>query len=479
MSMADDMSVERSRKAPSSLLRDYRGFRLVIAMAAVALSWGWGLNRAYEPSISAAPTLGERLWQIAPLCFGSAISLICLGWASVLLWEGVFRSRVSARPNASAEEAGKEESRSHTAELKAIAAVFFAGLVFSGVVGFTSGHIQLLPARAIVLSGSAILWLTLIGFLFRGLRTRSPEGSWRKFGVFLLAGPLVALAFGALLSDSASISQRSPFYSSLCVVLASAILFVPLAVVAGLAPIWLVHRGKFDFALRLNRLLFWTPASNSSTEGWILVMAGRYREARDYLRPLAFDGKGHPRLTSQDFYLYALALSIDDEEETAEILFESAIQVPQNGGNFHFGLAECLLMQKKDPARACELVESVLAGFPTHRGSNRLRANRAQLFAFHAWALAANDRREDAELSLRKAFAESHEIGNCGLAGLHLPVGQTWMTLGETAKARAAFHEASTLFPNSDIAIRAQRELEKLEELESQPAPNVLAATNR
>jgi hypothetical protein len=460
--MADEMSVERSRKAPSSLLRDYRGFRLVIAMAAVALSWGWGLNRAYEPSISAAPTLGERLWQIAPLCFGSAISLICLGWASVLLWEGVVHSRVTVRSNASAEEVRKEESWRRTAELKAIVAVFFAGLAFSGVVGFTSGHIQPLPAREVVLSGSAILWIALIGLLFRGLRSRSPEGSWRKFGVFLLAGPLVALTFGALLSDSASIGQRSTLYPGLCVALASAILFVPLAVVAGLAPISLVHRGRFDWALRLNRLLFWTPASNSSTEGWILVMAGRYGEARSYLRPLAFDGKGHPRLTRQEFYLYALALSIDGEEETAEILFESAIQVPQNGGNFHFGLAECLLMQKKEPARACELIETVLAGFPSKPGSNRLRANRAQLIAFHGWALAANGCREEAELNVKQAFAESHEIGNCGFAGLQLPVGHTWLALGETVKAKAAFRGATELFPNSDIAIRAQRALDKL-----------------
>jgi len=471
MQMTGELSVESARKTPSTLLRDYRGFRLVIAMAAVALSSGWILDWAYEPALSAAPTLSERLWQIAPSCLGSAICLICLGWASVILWEGVVGSKSYSRAGSSsltgtaAADAARDDRRSRAAQLKGIAAVFIAGLVFSGAVGLTAGRLQPSLARGIGLASVAAFWIVMMGFLFRALRSRSPEGVWRKFATFLLAGPMVTLACGALLSEPAAVDRSVVLYWTLRVALVSAILFVPLAVVAGLLPIWLVNRGNFDTALRLNRLLFWTPASNSSTEGWILVMAGRYEQARAYLKPLAFNDKGHPRLTSQEFYLYALALSIDGEDATAEMLFEAAINVPQSGGNFHFGLAESLLSQKKEPERARELIETVLMGFPSSPRSIRQRTNWVQLVAFHAWALASNGRREEAEQRLQQAFAASGGIGNCGLAGMYLPVGHAWLTLGDFAKARASFSEAASLFPQSDLAFRAQKELAKLEEL--------------
>jgi tetratricopeptide (TPR) repeat protein len=349
-------------------------------------------------------------------------------------------------------------------ELKASIAVFLAGMALSWVVGFMSGNILSAFARAICLACGAALWMVLIGVFFNVLRSKSPHGKWRRFGTILLAAPIVVLAFSAILGDPSDAGRRSPLYWSLSIALALTILFVPLALLMGIAPISLVRRGKYDLALRLNRLFFWTPGNNSSTEGWILIMAGRYAEARAYLKPVAFDEKGHPRLTSVEFFLYTLVLSIEGEEATAEMLYEAAIHVPQKTGDFHFGLADCLLTQKKDPDRARKLVECVLAGIPVNPHSTQQRANRAQMIAFHAWALASNGWRTEAELRLQEAMASSSGIGKCSLAALQLPVGDTWLALGEREKARDSFRRAIRLFPFGDIAMRAQKKLAALDQ---------------
>jgi len=412
--------------------------------------------------------LGERLWQFSPFLVGTGISLFCLGWASTLLWEGMSSSEAAGDSNAAQLVGGEEATSSGKTwtagkELKAMAAFILAGTVLNWAIGFASGNIFPVFERGIFLAGGAALWMALTGVFFHVLRAKAPEGRWHRVGAMLFATPIIVLVLSAMLSDPTAAGQRSPLCWGLRIALAAAIAFVPLAVVAGLVPIWLVIRGKFELAVRLNRLLFWTPGTNNSTEGWILVMAGRYEEARAYLKPLAFNAKGHPLLTSQEFYLYALALSIEGDHATAEMLFEAAINVPQTQGNFHFGLAECLLIQQKDSNRARILVETVLAGYPVNPRTNLQRANRAQLIAFHAWALASEGWVEEAEQRLQRAFACSDGIDKCSLAALHLPVGHTWLALGEPGRARTCFQEALSLFPHGDIAIRARKNLAELE----------------
>jgi tetratricopeptide (TPR) repeat protein len=365
--------------------------------------------------------------------------------------------------NATVEDVSPRKPWTAAQEMKMSAAVFLAGVALNGVVGFMSGNIFSAFARAICLACGTALWMVVVGIFFNVLRNRAPHGNWRRFGAILLAAPMIVLALSALLGDPSDAGQRGPLYLILGIALALTILFIPLALLMGIIPIWLVRRGKYDLALLLNRLFFWTPGNNSSTEGWILTMAGRYGEAREYLMPLAFNEKGHPRLTSVEFFLYTLVLSIEGEEAAAEMLYEAAVHVPQKTGDFHFGLADCLLTQKKDPDRARKLVESVLAGIPVNPRSTQQRANRAQMIAFHAWALASNGWRTEAELRLQEAMANASGIGNCSLAALQLPVGDTWLTLGETEKARASFRRAVRLFPFGDIAMRAQKKLAELD----------------
>jgi len=67
----------------------------------------------------------------------------------------------------------------------------------------------------------------------------------------------------------------------------------------------LVIRGDFNRAVRFGRL---TASFDPRRFGRILLSAGCYNEAANFLRPSAFHKSGRPRLTDYDLYLYTMAL---------------------------------------------------------------------------------------------------------------------------------------------------------------------------
>lgn len=224
------------------------------------------------------------------------------------------------------------------------------------------------------------------------------------------------------------------------------------------------HRGEYERAMRLNRWFAWIPGYGSSLEGPILFNAGRYHEARSFLRALAFDAKGQPRLTSVELYTYALALENDDQEAEAQKLLEAAVQVPQRTFGLHVALATCLLAQKKDAKRACELMEQALANEQERASAFGHRADHLRRLGRYAWALAACGRRTEAETKLQEAFAGSASLKDPDLAGVHYFAGETWRAMGEWRKAREAFQEALRLSPNGSVATSVQKALAKMRE---------------
>jgi tetratricopeptide (TPR) repeat protein len=223
-------------------------------------------------------------------------------------------------------------------------------------------------------------------------------------------------------------------------------------------------RGEFDRALRLNCQFVWIPGYGDSLEGPILFNAGRYREAQSFLKALAFDAKGEPRLTSLEYYTYALALENDGREAEAEKLLEAAVQVPQRTKGWHVALASCLLSQKKDPERACELMEQALAAPDLQSSSYGRNSDRLTRIARYGWALAACGRRAEAEAKIQEAFADSTALKSPELAGLHYFAGEAWRAMGEWRKARAAFQEAIGLSPEGPAATGSQKALARMRE---------------
>jgi tetratricopeptide (TPR) repeat protein len=223
----------------------------------------------------------------------------------------------------------------------------------------------------------------------------------------------------------------------------------------------LARSGQYEKALRLNRLWRFLPLYGDSLEGSILFNAGRYREARDFLLPQAFDRFGHPRIETTALYLYALSLTNDGKAEEALPLLEAAIQGPKPRATFRVALAGCLLTVGKDAERARELMEQVIAKEPIPAyGKN---ADQARRLARYAWALAGCGRRDEAETQLKEAFAGSFSLKVADRAGIQYFAGQTWRLLGDNEKSRAAFNEAIALSPDGSTAMSARTGLAKLD----------------
>jgi hypothetical protein len=257
--------------------------------------------------------------------------------------------------------------------------------------------------------------------------------------------------------------------------LKSVTIFAPLAILIVWAVVltqlkrWangLARQGEFDRALRVDRRLARIPGYGTPLEGSILFNAGRYSEARLFVKDSAFDEQGQPKLTSHELYIYAISLINDGKEAEAQKLLEAAVLVPQRSASLHVSLATCLLSQKKDPSRACVLLEQAMAFSEPQASGYGRTSDHTKRLGRYAWALAAAGRRAEAEAKIQEAFAGSASLKERDLAGLHYFVGEAWRSMGEWKKARAAFDEALRLSPDGSAATSAKRALAKLREEE-------------
>lgn len=225
----------------------------------------------------------------------------------------------------------------------------------------------------------------------------------------------------------------------------------------------LATQGDYDGALRISRKWLRSETYGRKFQGWIMLAAGRYSEALELLKDSVCDEKGRPLLKSQYFYYYAIALMSEEKYSEAQPLLEAAVLASQKGGDYlRFSLAECLLSQDREPARALDLVEQVRGDLNSHSKQDRLRL--AQCNAIGAWALAACGRREEAETRLQEAFVESDSFNKDDLAELLNSKGSALQALGDSERSRAAFQQALAVFPYGSISVFARRELAKLGE---------------
>jgi len=224
----------------------------------------------------------------------------------------------------------------------------------------------------------------------------------------------------------------------------------------------LSQAGEFDKALRLNRMFAKVPGYGNSLEGIVLFNAGRYSEARTFLRPLAFNADGKPKLASTELYCYAIASVNDGHLSEAEELLKAAVDECPGKDSLKVALAGCLLTEEKEPARACTLLEQAMATPQESGASYGRRADDAHRVANYAWALASSGRRADAERKIQDASDLSKGLKDYDLAGTQYFTGEAWRMLGERPKARAAFDEALRLSPQGVIALSAKKGLAKL-----------------
>jgi len=291
-----------------------------------------------------------------------------------------------------------------------------------------------------------------------GPGTRTP--SRRKLGAKAATWIIVTIVMVVMISHVPSQVKTVVFFAPIGIVIIWTVALTKVKRwVFGLS-----MQGKFDEALQADRRYSRIPGYGSPLEGAILVNAVRYSEAWAFSKPFAFDDQGKPLVSSTQFYIYTLALENDGKEAEAEKLLEAAILVPQRTAAFHVALANCLLSQKKDAARACELMELALATPDPPMPAYEQNADHVRRLGRYAWALAAAGRREEAEAQLNKAFAGSGGLKERDLAGVHYYAGEAWRSLGEWKKARAAFEEAMRLSPDGPATTGSQKALAKMRE---------------
>lgn len=372
------MSSDSEDQAPNArTARLGWGVRFTIALAGAVVSWWLSfsmLNNLYLPGVS---TLGERLWQMAPLILGQLIALVFTFWT---VW------------------------------------LFFSGLSRLGKWGTVLG--------------------ILIGLPFSIFVSNALLNDWFKGGHSNFLRWLFWLAPIAL------------------------ILLYPLPIM------WMKRRavaaaaqGDYEKALRISRVWLRSKVYGLPFQGWIMLQAGRYTEAKALLKGGAFDEKGLPLLTSHNFYFYVLTLMNQENYSEAQKLLEAANRVPQKGDHFQFSLAECLLSSKTEPERALELIDQVMSNLKKKYNPVRDRMHIAQCTVLHAWALAACGQSELAEAGLQEAFADVAALSPSDLAGLLQLKGSAWQALGKLEMAQEAFKQAMAVFPYGSNAMLSQQNL--------------------
>ncbi|MGA8531114.1 MAG: tetratricopeptide repeat protein [Acidobacteriaceae bacterium] len=222
------------------------------------------------------------------------------------------------------------------------------------------------------------------------------------------------------------------------------------------------HKGDYDKALRMDR--FWSamPFYGSSLRGSILFNAGRYGEAQAFLRPLAFDAQGQPRLGSIELYSYALSLVNDNRAADAEPLLEAASAAAPDNDSLKVALASCLLTEEKEPERATRLLKEVVDSPRRVEQGAEGAADDARRIARYAWALSACGRRQEAQSRIDEALRLALNLRPDDAAGVQYFVGEAWRVMGENAKAQGAYDEAMRLQPTGVISLSVQKALAKI-----------------
>jgi hypothetical protein len=232
--------------------------------------------------------------------------------------------------------------------------------------------------------------------------------------------------------------------------------------------LWLTFRGNFDLALYANRLYMHTPGHGDSGEGWILSMAGRYSQALAFYKPQAFDENGKPLLTSLALYMYAINLLNNDEKAAAEALFEKAVSVQEQeqelSAHFRLGLADSLLYQGKEAARARELTARVIADKNAANPLTQQRAEKARIAVFYAYAVASCGEHEEAFALLEESTTTFQGLNKHDLAACEHMRGLIWQVVGDKEQARIAFEATLGLIPYGDVALRSRKRLAELDQ---------------
>lgn len=220
-------------------------------------------------------------------------------------------------------------------------------------------------------------------------------------------------------------------------------------------------RGRYEASLARARMLRWRGDLAAFMEGTVLDYAGRHVEAEAILEELLRKGALGPQ---QGIALENLGYTLmrQGRYEEAARAFEGSIELGPERAGPRGGLAETLLRAGRDRARALELADEALAlkrGSLAQRLVDRFRFG--EMGSTRAWALAALERRAEAEAAIAWALRVADRGFKPELAGVYERIGRAWLALGERSAADESFRQAVESDPDGAygrVAAGAMRE---------------------
>ena len=222
--------------------------------------------------------------------------------------------------------------------------------------------------------------------------------------------------------------------------------------------------GDYDRAIRwIRRIGLGHPNSRLvEMEGVAQALAGRKPEAEQCLREaLALIG-GEPK-DRRSSILGCLGEVLTDQgryEEAGKCL-QGAIDLGGDKiGSSRMDLAELLLHQGNDPARALALIDEAIRLMPRKYVARFSPSRQAK----RAWALATLGRTEEAAGAIRRGLEVRKEFSVAFFAAARLNIARAYAAMGKLTEAREQFRAAAEADPSGKSGQQAQVELARLAE---------------
>jgi Tfp pilus assembly protein PilF len=199
-----------------------------------------------------------------------------------------------------------------------------------------------------------------------------------------------------------------------------------------------IRRGDYAGALRIAaRFHFFNPEGGMALErrGHLLLSGGRFREAEEALR------RAVARLRSRPAQAHALeflgdALLEQGRYDEAMRAYEAALGAAPGFRRPYRGMAEMVLRQGRDPARALEYIEKILApaGTPS-RGRTLNGRPDDDYWALKAWALAEMGRGAEVPPAVAEAIRHTNPKSRPELAATYRRLGLAMQAMDRQAEA--------------------------------------------
>jgi tetratricopeptide (TPR) repeat protein len=211
-----------------------------------------------------------------------------------------------------------------------------------------------------------------------------------------------------------------------------------------------LQSGNYDRALNIVRWLnFYNPSGMEALRktGYLLLFAGRHREAEDTLRRSLASAQARTSYASALEYL-GDALMEQGRYDEAMRSYEAAVYAFPWWRRAYRGMAETLLRQGKKPEQALEWIEKIV-DFAGLSYAQRKQNGRPQddYWALKAWALARLGRRSEVPDAIEKALQATNKKVLPDLAATYYRAGMAMQAISNDAAAREYLTRGADLDP--------------------------------